>query len=528
MNTKCSIRFIWSLVSGLTLVVAGAQQVLAVSCGDVLTEDTTLDGDLSCSGTALVIGSDDITVDLNGHVLSGDGTGMGVDNSGGYDGVTIENGTIQDFEEGVLAQGADDLTLQGLAVIGAGGDMANGAVHVLDSERVTIKDTSISATTIFDGPNAMRFDSVSEAVVDNVDVKGGFFGVAFSSVDPFGSPTNGSIRKSSFAGNFIGALIANSTDATIEECTFTGADQGIRIGLTTVSPSGIRVRENELFGSVSGISVLSWPATGPGTAPALPISDVQIVENSIHDNSYEGMQMVNIHDSLVSENLIVGNRFVGIRVFITSSGNEISENTITGHLARGIALLGSALASGPTGNLIKENTCTGNGVLDMIHDATSTPNTWEENCFETSQGTDIGEPECKDDDGDGKSDGNKRHAAILVTPPVSWNPFLRGDSNADGAVDVSDPLFTLNFLFIGGSDLRCEDSADGNDDGAVDLSDAISTLKSLFLGGPSLPAPYPQTGLDPTPDQLGCEQGCSDRIDSECIEVYCIPRHFGD
>jgi hypothetical protein len=39
-----------------------------VSCGDVITADTTLDSNLvDCPSNGIVIGADDITLDLNGH-----------------------------------------------------------------------------------------------------------------------------------------------------------------------------------------------------------------------------------------------------------------------------------------------------------------------------------------------------------------------------------------------------------------------------------------------------------------------------
>jgi parallel beta-helix repeat protein len=72
-----------------------------VECGEVLTEDTTLDNDLYC-GTpdealpypALEIGAPGITVDLNGHevwVVPDEGTAL---RNVGHDDVTIENGRI--------------------------------------------------------------------------------------------------------------------------------------------------------------------------------------------------------------------------------------------------------------------------------------------------------------------------------------------------------------------------------------------------------------------------------------------------
>jgi len=83
-------------------------------------------------------------------------------------------------------------------------------------------------------------------------------------------------------------------------------------------------------------------------------------------------------------------------------------------------------------------------------------------------------------------------------------PFRRGDVNRDGRSDLSDPIFTLHALFLGGEPFSCEDSADTNDDGAIDISDALYTLLHLFVGGPPEPAPRQECGTDPTPDHLGC------------------------
>ena len=58
-----------------TLLASGGQALAShVQCGDVITQDTTLDSDLiDCPGDGLVIGADDVTLDLNGHTVDGDG-----------------------------------------------------------------------------------------------------------------------------------------------------------------------------------------------------------------------------------------------------------------------------------------------------------------------------------------------------------------------------------------------------------------------------------------------------------------------
>ena len=87
---------------------------------------------------------------------------------------------------------------------------------------------------------------------------------------------------------------------------------------------------------------------------------------------------------------------------------------------------------------------------------------------------------------------------------VGDQSFFRGDSNSDDTLNISDPIQTLGWLFLGDSDLTCLDAADANDDGKVDLSDAVFTLGYLFGGGSALPPPSGERGLDPTADHLHC------------------------
>lgn len=82
--------------------------------------------------------------------------------------------------------------------------------------------------------------------------------------------------------------------------------------------------------------------------------------------------------------------------------------------------------------------------------------------------------------------------------------FVRGDTNNDNSVDVADVINALGYLFGGASNLTCEDAADCNDDGALDVADPISLLNGLFSGGPPPNAPYPDCGIDLTPDPIPC------------------------
>jgi hypothetical protein len=83
--------------------------------------------------------------------------------------------------------------------------------------------------------------------------------------------------------------------------------------------------------------------------------------------------------------------------------------------------------------------------------------------------------------------------------------FRRGDSNVDGSVDLSDPISTLEWMFLGRQEASCASAADANDDGALDLSDVIATLEFLFSGSGVLPTPGPYLcGLGVHEAELGC------------------------
>ena len=90
-------------------------------------------------------------------------------------------------------------------------------------------------------------------------------------------------------------------------------------------------------------------------------------------------------------------------------------------------------------------------------------------------------------------------------------PFRRGDANANGVVNLSNAVLSLNHLFLSGEAPACADAADTDDNGSASLTDAIYTLNYLFRGGPTPEAPGPDScGTDPTEDELACDSqpGC--------------------
>jgi hypothetical protein len=116
------------LAAGLTVVTGGVSQAGVLHCGDVITANTRLTSDLvNCPDNGIVIGADNITLDLNGHVIDGDGTPVpscppatacdtGVDNTAGHSHVTIKGGSIRQFDVGVGVVGGAGDHIRRLAV----------------------------------------------------------------------------------------------------------------------------------------------------------------------------------------------------------------------------------------------------------------------------------------------------------------------------------------------------------------------------------------------------------------------------
>lgn len=77
------------------------------------------------------------------------------------------------------------------------------------------------------------------------------------------------------------------------------------------------------------------------------------------------------------------------------------------------------------------------------------------------------------------------------------NVFLRGDTNMDEKIDLTDAIHTLQYLYLGGS-LQCPDAADANDDESLDISDPVKIILHLFAGQTLPPPNIGGMGMDLT------------------------------
>ena len=134
------------------------QDVPTMACGQEITANITLDGDLHCtSGPALIVTADNVTVDLGGHTISGNGDATA--SSPGIllrnvKGVTVQKGTIQHFGAGVAINGGANNVIQNLTLqdnVGdAAGDYGDG-VAISDSSGNTVRGNTVRRNGPFSG-----------------------------------------------------------------------------------------------------------------------------------------------------------------------------------------------------------------------------------------------------------------------------------------------------------------------------------------------------------------------------------------
>lgn len=102
-STKASRPSAPSLVADL--------HATTIACGATLLTDLKLEADLTCSGDAIIVGADDIVVNLNGHTVAGSGAGIGITVRGRKN-VSISNGYVRRFLTGMMIASSTDIVIK--------------------------------------------------------------------------------------------------------------------------------------------------------------------------------------------------------------------------------------------------------------------------------------------------------------------------------------------------------------------------------------------------------------------------------
>ncbi|HEV2931190.1 MAG TPA: right-handed parallel beta-helix repeat-containing protein, partial [Propionibacteriaceae bacterium] len=231
-----------ALLPAWLLLAAGPALAQPLGCGAVVTSSVTLAADLlDCPGDGLVVGASGITVDLNGHTISGQIISggspdqVGIDNSGGHDGVTIRNGTIRYFDR--------------------------GGVHLVGVDRNRVQDLTMELFGEFGillegGGSANRFTGNALEAPGTVGI--GIFGVTAASRDNLitgnlvdgGNTANIALRYGTITGTRIEGNTSNRGDS--EDDWGAAITVGARYTIGEGDLRGTVVRGNRMDNNFSG------------------------------------------------------------------------------------------------------------------------------------------------------------------------------------------------------------------------------------------------------------------------------------
>jgi hypothetical protein len=270
-----------------------------VQCGDVITTDTTLDSDLiGCPADGLVIEGQDVTLDLNGHTVSGPGRSGG--NRGIYGifatGAVVENGVVENFGHGVYLYQANGATVRGMTI------RADGSGVTLYGRPTQNHIEENTITDIGAGLNGGW----------GVYVEEGFF-----SGDEKYRPADNRIERNSVEaqGGYSAGIAVFATDANvIADNQLSTLGLGIQLaGYFDVETTD----QNSTEGNVVSGNTISAP---PGGSPMEGIDLVLLANNNIIAGNrvsgyYEGIWNPSYADgNLIAANFVSHNQDVGIRV----------------------------------------------------------------------------------------------------------------------------------------------------------------------------------------------------------------------
>lgn len=133
----------------------------------------------------------------------------------------------------------------------------------------------------------------------------------------------------------------------------------------------------------------------------------------------------------------------------------------------------------------------------------------------------VEEPSQRDYAAEAAQSGKPDRGSMDVSP--TQRSFIRGDANDDGDVNITDVLYGLKSLFLGGTAPGCENAADANGDGQFNLNDPLFTADYLVSGGQAPPSPGAEVcGWDLSAGALSCEQYSSCATESEAVVLKAL------
>jgi large repetitive protein len=342
---------------------AYASKAVHVSCGQKITQDTRLANDLTdCTNNGLVIGADDITLDLNGHTIDGDGLDnlvegcpdfhcdIGIDNTAHHHGITIQDGAVQEFSSGIWIEGGADHRLRRLSVSrnADGIDVALAADTVVTQSSVEgnvfgiwigrSDNIRIERNTVLDyqgcGVEVQNSDHllIEPNSVSSNDPGAPLAGDACG-IGLFNGSARSRIERNSVSGNgFVAVIVEHGDDNEVTGNHIFRNNAGVILDgdRNTIS----RNRVSDVLGSCDGCGVgISFEGG----------HDNLIAGNTVERTREAGIRLAAFEpftppavDNAAQLNTVRGARLDGILVDATAVGTLLARNTATGNADDGI------------------------------------------------------------------------------------------------------------------------------------------------------------------------------------------------
>jgi parallel beta-helix repeat protein len=326
------------------------------SCSATITSNTTLAADLAnCPGDGIVIGADNITLDLNGHTIDGDGIpgdsalDVGIRNNG-HAGVTIIGGTVGEFDRGIQLDGAGGNLLQHLKVMDNGGRGIT-LQNASNGNRIEFTNASNNLNRAGIAVISSDVNTVEHDQLDDNDVGvllGG--GAANNSVEDNTMTTNpgGGVVVLSSDENTVarnrmeeGGLVISGNHNLVAANLVThilGCDDGCGIGISVEGGTSNRVVGNFVDHTArNGIRVDAYGAPAIGT-----ILRANIVRSAGGDGlAVDTDQVGPVLDTTLEDNITIRSGHDGINV-------QSAATTLTRNLALHNGNLGLEAVAGVT------------------------------------------------------------------------------------------------------------------------------------------------------------------------------------
>jgi TolB protein len=349
-----------------SLILAAPVAANHVGCGDVITQDTTLDSDLRCADTAIVIGADGITLDLGGHTITGPGKDVRtdyflepagvrngtlgrfdfdhfVDGEPSHDGVTIRDGTIRGFRTSVMASEAPHQTITDVVADSFLRTGNQARIERVRAQEARVRDDGRVVDSRFIG-GGIR--AGQDAVIErNVVTRAPFEGIAAVS----GSIARNVVRNGGAGpdgGTGIAVNAGSDKPMTVVDNVVSANRVGIQVGAST---PGSAIVGNRAYGNREvGLSIV-----GAGHTP-LPIAGNIALDNGGHGVSASGC--VDVHDNIAQRN-----GGTGIRLFSDSLAfpglcvSAISRNNSSSNGRDGISVENNGSPVRVTDNVVHKN-----------------------------------------------------------------------------------------------------------------------------------------------------------------------------